>query len=88
MEWKRHIIPTQGRYKMKATTGLLGIIVIIAGLTAVAYEELTHPEQVNLTRSSEPTATASKQQDAYFSPALGAIAIISGIALVAFLRRK
>lgn len=73
---------------MKSITNLLGLLLIIAGIAALAYQGFTYTKKEDVAQIGDLKITADTQHTVYLPPILGGIAVAAGIALVAISRRK
>ena len=73
---------------MKTITSLLGLVLVVAGIAAIAYQGFTYTKQESIAQIGDLKVTADTQKTVAFSPVVGGIAIIAGIALVVISRRK
>ncbi len=73
---------------MKSFINMLGILLIIGGIGALAYKGYTYTEHETVAQIGDLTVTADTQKSVYFSPIYGAIALVAGIALVVIARKK
>ena len=73
---------------MKSITTLIGLALVIAGIAAIGYQGFTYTKRESIAQIGDLKVTADTQQTVAFSPVVGGIAIIAGIALVAISRRK
>lgn len=66
---------------MKTNT-LIGLILIILGIVALAYPKITYTDREKVVDLGPIQATAETQKEIPISPIVGGIAIISGLVLV------
>jgi hypothetical protein len=76
----------QGRL-MKPTTWVAVLLIILGGL-ALAYQGFTYTHQERVLDVGPIHATAEKQDHVSIPPILGALTLVSGIALLALGARK
>jgi hypothetical protein len=72
---------------MKSTTGLLGLILIIAGVLVLAYQGFTYTKHENVAQIGNVNVTAETQKTVHLPPIAGGIALIAGILLVLVSRK-
>jgi len=66
----------------------LGILLIVLGALALAYQGFTYTHQEKVLDVGPIHATAEKQDHVSIPPILGALTLAGGIALLAFGARK
>lgn len=66
---------------------VVGILFIIAGITALAYQGFSYTKQEKIMQIGSVQVTANTQKTVYLPPALGGLSIVVGVALV-FIGRK
>ena len=69
-------------------TAVIGVILIILGLLALAYREVTYKTQETVLKIGPIQAEAEKQHAISIPPEVGAAAMIAGAALVAAGRKS
>lgn len=67
---------------------LLGIILIILGVLALAYQGIRYTTQEKLVDIGSIHVTTTEKKTIPLPPVVGAVAIIAGIALILAERRK
>lgn len=67
---------------MKPMTHLVGIILIVLGIFALAYQGLTYTQREKVAEIGDLKITADTQKTVYFPPLLGGLSIVAGIVLV------
>jgi hypothetical protein len=72
---------------MKPTTWVAVLLIILGGL-ALAYQGFTYTHQERVLDVGPIHATAEKQDHVSIPPILGALTLVSGIALLALGARK
>lgn len=72
---------------MKPTV-LLGIVLIVLGVIALAYQGITYTTQEKVIDIGPLKATVEKQKTIPLPPVLGAVALAGGIVLVIVGRRR
>jgi hypothetical protein len=72
---------------MKPMT-LLGILLIVIGGMALAYQGFTYTHQEKILDVGPIHATAEKHDRVFIPPILGALALAGGIALIVFGAKK
>jgi hypothetical protein len=72
---------------VRSTTNILGIILIIVGILALAYQGFTYTKQEKVAQIGDVKITADKEKTVYFPPALGGASLLVGIVLVVVARR-
>lgn len=73
---------------MKSTTGIIGIILIILGIGALAYQGITYTQHEKIAQIGDLQVTADTQKTVYFPPLLGGLSLVAGIILVVVSRRN
>jgi hypothetical protein len=73
---------------MRSTTSLLGLLLIIGGILALAYQGFTYTKHENVAQIGDLKVTADTQKTVYFPPIFGGIALVAGIVLVVVGRRN
>ena len=73
---------------MKAMTNLLGILLIIFGVAALAYQGFTYTKHENVAQIGDLKITADTQHTVNFPPYVGGVMLVAGIVLVAVSRRS
>ena len=63
-------------------TSLIGIILIIAGVLALAYQGFTYTRQEKVLDVGPIHATAEKHEHVSIPPILGGLALIGGVAML------
>jgi uncharacterized membrane protein len=69
-------------------TSLIGIILIIAGALALAYQGFTYTHQEKVLDVGPIHATAEKHEHVSIPPILGGLALIGGVAILLMGARK
>lgn len=67
---------------------VLGIIVIMLGVGALAYQRITYTTRETVVDLGPIHATAERQKTVPLSPVLGIIAVVGGVALLVVGVRK
>lgn len=67
---------------MKPMT-IIGIVLIVIGLVALVYQGITYTTREKVIDIGPLEATAEKEKTIPLSPALGAVAIVGGVVLIA-----
>lgn len=70
------------------TTSVLGIILIILGALALAYQGFTYTKQEKVVDIGPIEATAKKHERVSIPPILGGVALAGGVILVLFGAKK
>lgn len=73
---------------MKATTSLIGILLIIAGILLFVYESVTYTKPEQIAQIGDIHVIQNEQKTVYFPPIYGGIAILAGVVLVVIGRKK
>ena len=68
--------------------GIIGIILIVIGIIALAYGGITYTKREKVLDLGPIQATAEKQKTIPFPPVLGGICLVGGIVLVIVGSRK
>jgi uncharacterized membrane protein HdeD (DUF308 family) len=71
---------------MRFTT-LLGIVLIVLGLAALAYQQITYKSRETIVDVGPIHATAEREKTVPLPPIVGIVAVASGVALVVVGRR-
>ena len=61
---------------------ILGIVLIVAGLAALAYQGITYTSRENVLDIGSIHATAERQKTVPLPPVLGIVAVAAGVVLV------
>lgn len=72
---------------MKSTISILGLVLIVFGIAALAYQGFTYTKRENVAQIGDLKITADTQHTVNFPPIVGGIALVSGIVLVAIGRK-
>ena len=72
---------------MKSITSVLGILLIVIGILALAYQGFTYTKQENIAQLGDIKITADTKKTVYFPPMLGGLSVVAGIVLVIVGRR-
>ena len=67
---------------MKSTISLIGVVIVIIGILALAYQGFTYTKQENIAQIGGLNVTADTQKSVHFPPIFGGICIVAGIILV------
>jgi len=62
---------------------IIGIVLIVIGLVALVYQGITYTTREKVIDIGPLEATAEKEKTIPLSPALGAVAIVGGVVLIA-----
>ena len=73
---------------MKSIVTLFGIILIIVGILAFAYQGFTYTKHEPVAQIGNINVTADKQKTVYFPPYVGGISLVAGIFLVIIARKN
>lgn len=73
---------------MKGLISLVGILLIILGITALAYQGFTYTQQEKIAQIGDVQVTADRERFVYLSPLLGGLSLVVGGVLVALGRKK
>jgi hypothetical protein len=68
--------------------GIIGIILIVIGIIALAYGGITYTKREKVLDLGPIQATAERQKTISFPPILGGICLVGGIVLVIVGNRK
>lgn len=77
-----------GELKMKTITTLVGIILIVLGISTFAYQGFTYTKKENIAQIGNLKITADTQKTVYFPPVLGGASLLAGVVLVIIGRRN
>jgi hypothetical protein len=64
------------------STSMLGIVLVVLGALALAYQGITYTRRVDVVDIGPLHATADKQERLPLPPILGGLALVGGIALL------
>lgn len=67
---------------MKSITSLVGILLIIVGIVALAYQGFTYTKHEQVAQIGDVKISADTQKTVYFPPILGGLSVVAGIVLV------
>lgn len=67
---------------MKTMTYAIGVLLIVLGITAFAYQGFSYTKREKVAEIGALQITADTQKTVYFSPILGGAALIAGAALI------
>lgn len=67
---------------MKSITVVIGILLIIFGITTLAYQGITYTQRENIAQIGDLKVTADTQKTVYFPPLLGGLSLVAGIVLI------
>jgi uncharacterized membrane protein len=73
---------------MKSLLSIIGILLIIVGITALAYQGFTYTKLEKVLQIGDLQVTADTQKTVYFPPILGGLSVVAGIVLVVIGRKK
>lgn len=73
---------------MKSILSILGVLLIIVGVAAVAYQGITYTQQEKVAQIGDLKITADTQKTIHFPPILGGLALAAGVILVVIGRKK
>lgn len=73
---------------MKSTTTMFGIILILVGIVALAYQGFTYTKHEKVAQIGDVQVTADTQKTVYLPPILGGAALVAGIVLVVVGRKN
>lgn len=73
---------------MRAITNLVGIILIIVGIVALAYQGFTYTKREKVAQIGDLQITADTQKTVYFPPILGGASLVVGVVLVVVSRKN
>lgn len=73
---------------MKSPAVIIGVILIVLGVIALAYQGITYTTQEKVFEVGPLKATASKEHRVPLSPVLGGLALAAGVVLVLAGSRK
>jgi len=76
-----------GDLEMKTITSIVGIILIVIGVAAFAYQGFSYTKRENIAQIGTLKITADTQKTVYVPPVLGGLSIVAGLALVFIGRR-
>ena len=73
---------------MKSIISLVGIILIVVGIGALAYQGFTYTKHEQVAQIGDVQITANTQKTVYFPPILGGLSLVAGIVLVVIGRKS
>jgi uncharacterized membrane protein len=73
---------------MKSLTNMIGIILILVGIVALAYQGFTYTKHETVAKIGDVQVTADTQKTVYFPPILGGLSLVAGIVLVVVARKN
>jgi uncharacterized membrane protein len=73
---------------MNTSASLLGIVLIIVGITGLAYQGFTYTKHEQVAQIGSVQVTANTEKSVYFPPILGGGLLVAGIALVIYGNKK
>jgi hypothetical protein len=73
---------------MKSLSNILGILLILFGIVALAYQGITYTKREKVAQIGSVEITADKDKTVTFPPMLGGLSLIAGIVLVVVGRRQ
>ena len=73
---------------MRSITNLIGIVLIIVGILALAYQGITYTKQEKVAQIGDLKISAEKEHTIYFPPILGGASLLAGIVLVVIGRKN
>jgi uncharacterized membrane protein len=79
----RHILIGERRGITMKPTVLVGIILIVLGIVALAYQGITYTTREKIVDIGPLQATAEKEKTIPLPPLLGGLALAGGVVLVA-----
>ena len=73
---------------MRSPAVLIGIVLIVLGVIALAYQGITYTTQEKILEVGPIKATATKERTVPIPPVLGGLALAAGVVLVVVGSRK
>lgn len=73
---------------MKMLINVVGVLLIIFGVTTLAYQRITYTKQEDVAQIGTLKITADSQKTVRFPPILGGASIVVGLVLVIIGRRS
>jgi preprotein translocase subunit SecG len=73
---------------MKSTTALVGTLLIVIGIIALAYQGFTYTKHEKVAQIGDLQVTADTQKTVYFPPIFGGLFLVTGIILVIVSNKK
>jgi uncharacterized membrane protein len=73
---------------MRSILNFMGILLIIVGIAALAYQGFTYTKKEKIVEIGSIEVTADTQKTVYLSPIFGALSLVGGIVLVVLGRKK
>ena len=73
---------------MKSTTTMIGIILILVGIVALAYQGFTYTKHEQVAQIGDLQVTANTEHTVYLPPILGGVSLVAGIVLIVVGRKN
>ncbi|MDR3476466.1 MAG: DUF3185 domain-containing protein [Gammaproteobacteria bacterium] len=73
---------------MKSITSLIGLILIIVGIVAFAYQGITYTQREKVAEIGNLKITADTEKTIYFPPVLSGLCLVAGLVLVVIGRKS
>lgn len=73
---------------MRVITSLIGILLIVIGVAALAYQGFTYTQKEKIAQIGNVQVTADTQKTVHLSPILGGLSLVAGVVLVFIGRRN
>jgi len=73
---------------MKGIISLIGIVLIIIGIAALAYQRISYTQQEKIAQIGNLQVTTDTEKTIYLSPIFSGLSIVAGIVLVLIGRRN
>jgi uncharacterized membrane protein len=73
---------------MKSITSLVGLVLIVVGIVAFAYQGITYTQREKVAEIGSLKITADTEKTIHFPPVLSGLCLVAGIVLVVIGRKK
>jgi len=69
---------------MKSFTNIIGVLLIVFGIAALSYQGFSYTKKEDVVKLGELKITAETKERVFIPPLAGGLALVAGIALIAF----
>ncbi len=73
---------------MKSLISVVGILLIVVGITTLAYQGFTYTKHEQVAQIGDLKITADTEKTIHFPPILGGLSLVAGIVLVVIGRKN
>lgn len=73
---------------MKPIVTLFGLLLIVVGIVALAYQGFTYTKREQVAQIGDLQITANTRKTVYFPPILGGLSLVAGVVLIVVSRKK